>query len=927
MGLTRPKLYQFDTGVSRINDPITVLHQGATTANVDVGFLFNRANGLLSNVALYWSESGNTFALSFTNNSGAQDSNITVTSYANVRVGNVVSSGFFFANGTPFSSSSYSNTDVAEYLPSDSTITSIQANVTAANLAITTANTGMKSYVDAVTTAWTSNATTQAISINTIDANLGTATTNITTLFSNAATQATSINTINANLGTATTNITTLFSNAATQATSINTINANLGTATTNITTLFSNAATQATSINTINANLGTATTNITTLFSNAATQATSINTINANLGTATTNINTLFSNAATQQGQINTLQTQVYTNSNVSAYLTSGGPGNVSIVNGNITLPLTGPGATNVGSATSIPTIVTDNYGRIVGLTSNAVSTTITLAGGTGTGSVAGGGTLTIGGTSNQIATSVSGSTFTVGLAGNITTPGDLTVTGNLTIQGNTLTIGSNNLTVTDSIIDLHTFANLAALVSDDGRDIGIRFHYYKNADRHAFLGWENGTQALTYYQSATETNGTVTGTLGNVEFGSLYISNSSSSTSTTTGALVVAGGIGVVGAINSGLSVNAPNLYASTGLSTANAVITGGSITGITGSATTFTATNFSSGNAVITGGSFAGHHSGNAALTYTTTTNFSTANAVITGGSVTGITGSASTFTATNFSSGNAVITGGSVTGHTGSATTFTATNFSTANAVITGGSLNGAAIGATSASTGAFTTLTATTSITRNSRNVVTNYTGNTSPTTPLAGDEWFRANTSVLYKYIYDGTNYQWIDLSSVLYNANTQAVANTIALRDSGANLTASNFIGISSTAKYADLAEIYLADTHYEPGTVVVFGGSEEVTVTTVTHDTRVAGVVSTNPAYLMNSEAVGLPIALTGRVPCFVQGPINKGDVLVTSPTPGVAQKIDVGMYRPGSIIGKALKEINNNEITLIEVVVGRF
>jgi hypothetical protein len=132
---------------------------------------------------------------------------------------------------------------------------------------------------------------------------------------------------------------------------------------------------------------------------------------------------------------------------------------------------------------------------------------------------------------------------------AATTTAQGSLTVVGNLTIQGNTLTIGSNNLTVTDSIIDLHTFANLAPLVSNDGRDIGIRFHYYKTSDKHAFIGWENATEALTYYQDATETNGVITGTLGNVELGSLYVSNTTASTSTTTGALQVRGGVGVNG------------------------------------------------------------------------------------------------------------------------------------------------------------------------------------------------------------------------------------------------------------------------------------------------------------------------------------------------------------------------------------------
>jgi hypothetical protein len=155
---------------------------------------------------------------------------------------------------------------------------------------------------------------------------------------------------------------------------------------------------------------------------------------------------------------------------------------------------------------------------------------------------------------------------------------------------------------------------------------------------------------------------------------------------TSTTSGAMTVAGGVGITGDVYATtFQGNANSLYASiTNLSSGNALITGGSVTGITGAASTLSATNFSSGNAQISGGNLQG-------IGYLQATNFSTGNAQVTGGSVTGITGSASTFTATNLSSGNVVITGGSVTGITGAATTLTATNFSAANAQITSGSV--------------------------------------------------------------------------------------------------------------------------------------------------------------------------------------------------------------------------------------------
>jgi molybdenum cofactor biosynthesis enzyme len=75
------------------------------------------------------------------------------------------------------------------------------------------------------------------------------------------------------------------------------------------------------------------------------------------------------------------------------------------------------------------------------------------------------------------------------------------------------------------------------------------------------------------------------------------------------------------------------------------------------------------------------------------------------------------------------------------------------------------------------------------------------------------------------------------------------------------------------------------------------------------------------------MNAMSDGQPVAMTGRVPCLVQGPVTKGQVLVTSKTPGVAQAIDNSKFIPGCVLGKALESINNINIETIEVVVGRF
>jgi hypothetical protein len=198
---------------------------------------------------------------------------------------------------------------------------------------------------------------------------------------------------------------------------------------------------------------------------------------------------------------------------------------------------------------------------------------------------------------------------------------------------------------------------------------------------------------------------------------------------------------------------------------------------------------------------------------------------------------------------------------------------------------------------------------------------------TAPSAPSPGDEWYQTTTDIIFKYVFDGSNYEWIDTSTPLYNTSASAVGSTIALRDTGGNLVATNFLGIASSAKYADLAEIYTSDADYEPGTVVVFGGEKEITVTDKDHDVRVAGAISTNPAYLMNSDCPGLSVALTGRVPVKVLGPIAKGDAVVTSNIVGVGQRIDYSRHLPGCILGKSLENIDTNEIKTIEIVIGRF
>jgi hypothetical protein len=355
MALTKPKLSQnIDTDISVFTDPILVLHQGSTLANVDTGFLFNRANGLVSNVAIYWSESANSFVTAFTTSSGAPDANVAPTQFANIRLGtataNVLQSDEYrYSNGAAFVSTTLANT-------------------------------------------------------------------------------------------------------------------------------------------------------------------------------------------------------------AEVTANLASG-------ENVGLSLTATGVAAGNYGSATSIPTIVVDSKGRITSLTANAVSTTINLAGTSGSGSVAGGGTLTVNGTTNQITTSVSSSTITIALATDVTAPGNLTVTGNLTVQGNTTTFNTETLTVEDKLI---TISNGAATASAaDGSGINVA-----------------GANANLIYVNATDTWNTTKGlivpganiTTANISSltvtgitrvaGNLVANSGTASSNTNSGALVVVGGAGIAG------NVYADKFYVANGM-----------------------------------------------------------------------------------------------------------------------------------------------------------------------------------------------------------------------------------------------------------------------------------------------------------------------------------------------------------------------
>jgi hypothetical protein len=159
-----------------------------------------------------------------------------------------------------------------------------------------------------------------------------------------------------------------------------------------------------------------------------------------------------------------------------------------------------------------------------------------------------------------------------------------------------------------------------------------------------------------------------------------------------------------------------------------------------------------------------------------------------------------------------------------------------------------------------------------------------------------------------------------IKLTTAIVNGGTNGVGN-IGAFGQGFNTVFAK----ATTAEYADLAECYSSDAEYAPGTVVMFGGSAEVTQCNQDACPKVAGVISTNPAYLMNLGLTAnyvATVALVGRVPVQVQGPVEAGDMMVSAGNGRARSETNPAM---GTVIGKAV-QAHTGEFGTIEIVVGR-
>ena len=232
----------------------------------------------------------------------------------------------------------------------------------------------------------------------------------------------------------------------------------------------------------------------------------------------------------------------------NLSWTFNASGSGNANIAGSNTQIFFNDNGSNTLGSSANLTFNKSSNTLTVDKIVSNGVGLT-SLTGANVTGTVANatyalnaGNAYSVSGSnvSGQVGNAlIAGTVYTasqpnitsVGTLTGLSVAGNTTITGNLTVTGTTITVSSNNVAYTDSLIELHTKADLSPLTTDDGTDIGIHVHYFKSTDKHAFFGFSNDNQYFEYYVDGVETSGTFSGTYGTFK-GATYISTATTGT-----------------------------------------------------------------------------------------------------------------------------------------------------------------------------------------------------------------------------------------------------------------------------------------------------------------------------------------------------------------------------------------------------------
>ena len=536
------------------------------------------------------------------------------------------------------------------------------------------------------------------------------------------------------------------------------------------------------------------------------------------------------------------------------------------------------------------------------------------------------GGGANIANGTSNVTVVS-SGGNVTVGVGGTsnvavFATTGEY-VTGLISASGNIT--GGNVISGGVRVYKWTTQANTAP----SGAVPGDAWYDSYAAKLYLYINDGTGNQWVDQSPPTSFDNLTVSGTLsavGNIT-GNYFIGNGSQ----LTGIVSSYGNANVV----ANLAALGSNPVSTTGNVTAGyfagngsllTSITGANVTGTVANATY--ATTAGSATSATTAGTVTSNAQANITSVGTLTSLAVTAN--VTGGNLltSGLVSAAGTITGTSHLgavvSVTANVTGGNIL--TAGIISATGNIITTGNIVVSGGFYDTGDHLVTSTAANANIVLTPTgTGITQN--NGAFSASGNVTGGNILTGGLMSSTGNAVHANVIINGTAALGSGVLIVSGNIQT-STANATANIGNASNYF-NRLFAQATTALYADLAEVYKADAQYPPGTVLVFGGTQEVTTSTDSHDARIAGVVSTNPAHVMNSGMTSeftVEVGLIGRVPCQVIGPIAAGDRVVSSNRAGVAERLDMSKYQPGVIIGKALESYLGSEPSVIEVVVGR-
>jgi hypothetical protein len=573
---------------------------------------------------------------------------------------------------------------------------------------------------------------------------------------------------------------------------------------------------------------------------------------------------------------------------------------------------------------------------------------------------------------------------TVATGVIGTLSVTGNTVLEGNLIVNGTTEYNNVNTLAIEDPIVIQGRNANNTPLISNDGKDRGQQYYYYSGSEKSAFIGYDNSAGNMISATDVTITNEIVTvNNFGTFQTGNIY-AQSLNSTGAVNGATLSASGNVSGGNLNASGNVSGGNLNASGNVSGGNLSISGnvsggnlslsGNVIGnlnLTANLNTAGISSTGNVNASYFIGNVVGNVTGNLVVAGTNT-------AVVFNDS--GVANSTTGFTFNKTSNavfvGNSISAVGNVTGNyilgngallTGVITSVANINNGTSNVTVvsSGGNVT-VGVGGTG-NVAVFSTIGVEVSGNVTGGNLISTTSGQISTNGNVTGGNFFTGGLIVATGNVTGGN---FVTGGTVSASGNLSAVGNitggnitTAGLVTATGNITGGNIttagiltvnsggaitaivngganatgnIGSSSsycnqvfatatTALYADLAEKYLADADYEAGTVVSFGGGAEVTMSNSPGDTKIAGVVSQEPAYKMNAGLQGeyaVYVALVGRVPVKVSGPVSPGDLMISD---GNGRAVASASPQLGSVIGKALGS-NQDSNNVIEIVVGR-